>query len=73
MLPRGYRFVFFDDAHPEPAAVLQIRYRDDATACAEAGTFLRVSSHNRVEVWRGTQKLHVLAKGADRPLPRCRP
>jgi hypothetical protein len=58
MMPRGYRFLFFDPPRAEPVAVFKLHFLSDDIAKAEANHFLKVSSHATVEVWRGTSCLH---------------
>lgn len=58
MMPRGYRFIFFDQYAPEPAAVFRLHLMSDAIAVTEAHALLAVSTHTYVEVWRGTKRVH---------------
>jgi hypothetical protein len=59
MLLRGYRFLFFDRPNRDPAAVFILSFADDKAAIVEAGLLLGVSSHSNVEVWRGSQRVHM--------------
>lgn len=59
MMPRGYRFIFFDQDEAEAAAAFLLHLMSDEIAISEAHLLLAVSTHTYVEVWLAGTCIHI--------------